>query len=764
MIVLSSFAWLDLAASALSALIAAAIAMIVLGTGMQRASNRMFVLLTLAVGTWAGCHAVLVLSMTLRTGNAQLVQELGTMSYNLMAPFLLLFTPRYLKRRSLWADLAGVFGLVLVCVTPLPSLRPSLITGIYLDNNGIPAFTLGAWGRATAGLNIVYYVWCLALFWRDRQKTEGMPLALSIVAILTGLGVRIILPQLPAMSVAATTSIAILGYAVINQQLFNPLRELAANLESRVAERTQALAEANQQLAQRSLELESTSVKLQEAMQQAEQRATQIATGAEIARAATTLQDPDQLIQQVTQLIQERFDLYYVGLFLVDADQRYAVLQHGTGEAGRLMKESGHRLEVGGQSMVGWACANKRARIALDVGEEAVHFANPHLPATRSEMALPMRVGEQIIGALSIQSTREAAFDRSDIAALQGMADQIAVALENARLFQQTQTTLKELEMTNRMLLREGWRGYLEQATITRRVEFRPPNKPLTGPLSKPLKVSLELRGQPLGQLSLRRETEHAWSMEEIELVKAIVLQAALAADNARLVEQSQRALWETEGLYKSAQEISSAARIEDICQAAVQRARDMVSADRVTMLLVDHDREDVLLSIGAGNLHELDLDTSYEELKKGISGAVFESGQSILSLSADDDIESEETRERRWRAGIGALMVIPIVSGERVIGTMTAINQVDQRKFTQHDMDMVTAISVQATIAIENRRLIEQSQRRAEREQLIRQITTRIRAARDIEGILQATATELARSVGVPRAIVRLTTGEKQP
>ncbi len=175
-----------------------------------------------------------------------------------------------------------------------------------------------------------------------------------------------------------------------------------------------------------------------ERTREVEQRATQVTTGAEIARVATTLLDPDQLVVQIIELIQKRFEFYYVGLFLLDVDGAFAVLQHGTGRAGREMKERGYRLQVGGQSMVGWVCANKRARIALDVGDDPVRFANPLLPDTHSEVAFPLRVGERIIGALDAQSTHEAAFDESNIAALQGMVDQVAIALENARLYTAT--------------------------------------------------------------------------------------------------------------------------------------------------------------------------------------------------------------------------------------------------------------------------------------------------------------------------------------
>ncbi len=185
------------------------------------------------------------------------------------------------------------------------------------------------------------------------------------------------------------------------------LRTLIAGLEQRVAERTAAL----------------------------ERRAIQLATAADVGRAAVSILEPEALARQVVDLVRERFDLYYVGLFLLDQAGEYAVLEAGTGEPGRIMKEQGHRLEVGGRSMVGAACAQRRARIALDVGAEAVRFDNPLLPETRSEMALPLMVGERVLGALDVQSSRPAAFSEEDIAVLQLVANQVAVAVDNARKF-----------------------------------------------------------------------------------------------------------------------------------------------------------------------------------------------------------------------------------------------------------------------------------------------------------------------------------------
>ncbi len=312
-----------------------------------------------------------------------------------------------------------------------------------------------------------------------------------------------------------------------------------------------------------------------------ERRATQIATGAEIARVASTLLDPDRLLPQVVNLIQERFGFYYAGLFLVDAENRYAVLQQGTGEAGRIMKERGHRLEVGGQSMVGWVCAHKRARIALDVGKDAVRFANPFLPETRSEMALPLRVGDRVIGVLDVQSTQMAAFDEGDITALQGMADQIAVALENARLFQQTQRALKELDEANRLLARQGWEAYLTMTPV-HSAEFRSPGAPsTTGALPATLRLPLEWRGQPIGTLVMERAESHRpWTEAEIEAIRAIVQQATLALESARLFEDAQHRAARERLLGEITTRIRSSTTLETVLNTALREIHQVTGAD----------------------------------------------------------------------------------------------------------------------------------------------------------------------------------------
>ncbi len=167
---------------------------------------------------------------------------------------------------------------------------------------------------------------------------------------------------------------------------------------------------------------------------------------AEVSALVTTCLDLEELMQKTVNLIRERFDLYYVGWFLVDED--YAVLQAGAAEVDPKMLETGHRLAVGDQSMIGYSVAKARANIALDVGEDAVSFNNPWLPETRSELVLPLVIRGQGIGALTLHSNKEAAFSEEHITDLQAIVNQLGIAVENARQFSQVsqmQETVQKL-------------------------------------------------------------------------------------------------------------------------------------------------------------------------------------------------------------------------------------------------------------------------------------------------------------------------------
>ncbi|MEA3350263.1 MAG: GAF domain-containing protein, partial [Chloroflexota bacterium] len=207
------------------------------------------------------------------------------------------------------------------------------------------------------------------------------------------------------------------------------LRDLIGTLEQRVAERTKHL----------------------------ERRAVQLQAAAEVGHAAATLRDMGELLSQVTHLISERFGFYHIGVFLLDTSGEYAVLQAANSKGGQKMLTRGHRLKVGEVGIVGYVTAQQEARIALDVGTDAVFFDNPDLPETRSEMALPLIIGGELLGAIDVQSKREAAFSDEDINVLQILADQIAIAIENARLFTEHDEALKTARRAYSELSQEAW-------------------------------------------------------------------------------------------------------------------------------------------------------------------------------------------------------------------------------------------------------------------------------------------------------------------
>jgi PAS domain S-box-containing protein len=206
-----------------------------------------------------------------------------------------------------------------------------------------------------------------------------------------------------------------------------------------------------------------TSIKESEKMQVSAfevltRRTNQLQTASEVSRAASSILELDELLPEVVELIRGHFQYYYVGIFLGDERNETLLLRAATGEMGDQMLAVQHSLPIGNSSMVGWCVANNQARIALDVGKDAVRFKNTFLPLTRSELALPLRSRGRVIGAMTIQSQLEAAFSESDITALQTMADQVAIAIETARLFDDRINLIRELEAKN---------AELEQFTYT---------------------------------------------------------------------------------------------------------------------------------------------------------------------------------------------------------------------------------------------------------------------------------------------------------
>ncbi|MBC7225976.1 MAG: GAF domain-containing protein [Thermoflexales bacterium] len=276
-------------------------------------------------------------------------------------------------------------------------------------------------------------------------------------------------------------------------------------------------------------------------------RTAQLEAAAHVARKAAEIRDLDTLLNETVRLISDRFGFYHAGIFLVDEAGEYAVLRAASSEGGQRMLARGHRLAVGRVGIVGYVAGTGKPRIALDVGADAVFFDNPDLPLTRSEMAVPLKVGDRVIGVLDVQSVEPEAFTEEDVSVLQTMADQIALAIENARLLEESRRALEELERLYGERAREAWRTVASSRPAAYRytgadVEPLPAPVPLAGEEDgRRLTVPIRLWGQAIGSILLqRREEQPPWSPEEQRLAEEIGEQIALALENARLLAETE--------------------------------------------------------------------------------------------------------------------------------------------------------------------------------------------------------------------------------
>jgi GAF domain-containing protein len=228
-------------------------------------------------------------------------------------------------------------------------------------------------------------------------------------------------------------------------------------------------------LVARTAELLDTNRRLQASVETSQKRAALLEASAEVSRAVAQIRDLDHLLPQVTRLISRHFGFYHTGVFLIDKPSHYAVLRAANSAGGQRMLARQHRLRVGSEGIVGYVTGTGKTRVVSDVGIDRIHFGNPDLPETRSEMAVPLRVGADLIGALDVQSTKEANFGEEDVTVLAVLADHIAIAIENARLIQESQRALAGAEEAYRRYLRREWTDYLDNrpaALPTQEMDF----------------------------------------------------------------------------------------------------------------------------------------------------------------------------------------------------------------------------------------------------------------------------------------------------
>jgi GAF domain-containing protein/HAMP domain-containing protein len=491
-----------------------------------------------------------------------------------------------------------------------------------------------------------------------------------------------------------------------------------------------------------------------------EMRTAQVEASADVGRAVTSILDPDQLLRQVVKLITDRFGFYYAAAFTIEPSGHWAVLREASGpsNAAWLLKQAGHRLELKGNSMVAACVRDCRARVALDTGVEAVRFANPLLPDTHSEVALPLKVGDQVLGALDVQSTQVAAFDETSTAVLQNMADQIAVALNNAAQYRTEQTRAQQttylLEATVELTTQSSVAGLNTRIielteTLLRadcaalwlpindtELELRTASGPLQPMIGQRLAIGAGVAGRVYATgLALRLDDTRTWKDSALDLGEALV-RAALATP---MVWQGQPM-----GVLVAAHTQPDKVFTDDDGNAAQLFAAQAAAAIENVQLLERLQR--TLTELGQAN--------------KRLTG---EAWQKRLR---DNELVYQYQRTGKRDAMLPALsMTVPIELRGQSIGQVVVEDDQPQRRLSAEERELVQEVVGRMALALESARLFEQTQsalsearRLAQRERLINRITAQLRGAATVDEVLRIAADEMRHSVGATYTSVKLT------
>jgi GAF domain-containing protein/HAMP domain-containing protein len=348
--------------------------------------------------------------------------------------------------------------------------------------------------------------------------------------------------------------------------MVSKIQQMVSELESRVIERTKDL----------------------------ERRSNQIQVAAEVARDATASGNLDVLLSRAVYLINERFGFYHAGIFLTDEKGEYAVLRSATGQAGKAMLEEDHKLQIGEVGIVGHAVATGQPRIALDVGADPAHFQNPLLPHTRSEMAVPLKVGQNVIGVLDVQSDQPQAFDQEDVMVLQIVSDQLAVAIENARLLEETQESLQQLQVLYGQYSEKAWEHLEKSSQVIGFSYDRTGLKKMikTDPVEAdqsessprpPVLIPLQVRGQRIGQLEVWPQRED-WGDDKLELLNAVSERVSQALESARLFEETQSRVLREQTLNRLIARFAHTLDFDALLQTAVKEMGQLPNVTEVAI------------------------------------------------------------------------------------------------------------------------------------------------------------------------------------
>jgi GAF domain-containing protein len=499
-----------------------------------------------------------------------------------------------------------------------------------------------------------------------------------------------------------------------------------------------------------------------------EKQVVQLKASAKVAREAAAIHDLQEMLNRTATLISDQFGFYHTGIFLVDVNSEFALLYATNSEGGQRMLEQGHRLKVGEEGIVGFVAAHNTPRVAMDVGDDAVFFNNPDLPETHSEVALPLSVRGRVIGVLDVQSTQAANFTEGDIEILRLLADQVALAIDNARLLSQSQASLEQIEALYNQQVQSSWQKRLAGQSVI--YTYNPlwiKTATQIDPIylqedSHLLKVPISVRGQLLGRLVLRRDTDQpAWSDAENQLLVESADQIALALENARLVEEAHTRSNQLQFLHELTSAAAAQDNLEKLLADVVQRIGARFDVQHCGVLLFN-------LELGCG-IFAADAaqpnDAASSSFTKAnlpadlfkFSHEMFGSEQSIAIYNVLEDPRAAVMHEVLQQRGTNTWVVAPLVSRGAVLG-LVGLEEADPgRRFDADELLLLEQVCRQVASAIDVTTIVEKTRQQAEREHQQAEIVSKVRRTTDMEMILKTAIQELSETLHVRRGSIQL-------
>jgi GAF domain-containing protein len=352
---------------------------------------------------------------------------------------------------------------------------------------------------------------------------------------------------------------------------------------------------------------EHLEVTVEERTRELERRSRYLEATAEVAREASSLLDLEQLLTRVVALISERFVLYRMGIFLLDPSGEEAVLRAASGEGGRQLLDHGFGVRVDGKGIVAYVIRSGRLYVAQDVTRDSLYLDAQEVADTRSELTLPLRARGEILGALSVQSPEVNAFSTEDVSTMQILADQVALAISNAQLFQQAQDSLEAERRAYGELSRQAWQELLriqpDLAIVRDQRGVLPLDVPPDAEVREAIKtgrsavsgdggeggpatglaVPIRVRGQVIGAIDAHKPAAAgAWTPEQIALLELLSEQVGDALEDARLYQETQRRAAQERLTSEVTARMRETLDVERVLQAAVAEMRQALGLARV--------------------------------------------------------------------------------------------------------------------------------------------------------------------------------------